>query len=136
MRLVLVNTYDLGRQPFGLASPAAWLRQAGHEVRTVDLSRERMPAVPDVPTLVEQGYPEFVVSTWIGMIAPAGMPRDMVAKLNREINTAYALPEVREKIEAMGLIPGSDSLEAFAKVVKSDAEVYARIIRDAKISLQ
>lgn len=44
MRLVLVNTYDLGRQPFGLASPAAWLRQAGHEVRTVDLSRERMPA--------------------------------------------------------------------------------------------
>ena len=44
MRVVLVNTYDLGRQPFGLASPAAWLRRAGHEVVTVDLSRERMPA--------------------------------------------------------------------------------------------
>ena len=44
MRVVLVNTYDLGRQPFGVASPAAWLRRAGHEVITVDLSRERMPA--------------------------------------------------------------------------------------------
>ena len=42
MRVVLVNTYDLGRQPFGVASPAAWLRRAGHEVITVDLSRERM----------------------------------------------------------------------------------------------
>ena len=44
MRVVLVNTYDLGRQPFGVASPAAWLRRAGHDVVTVDLSRERMPA--------------------------------------------------------------------------------------------
>ena len=46
-----------------------------------------------------------------------------------------SLPEVREKIESMGLVPGGESQEAFAKVIKSDAEVYARIIRDAKITL-
>ncbi len=92
-------------------------------------TRERMPAVADVPTLVEQGYPEFVVSTWIGMIAPAGMPRDMVAKLNREINAAYALPEVREKIATAGMVPVGGSAEQFDALIRSDMARWARVIK-------
>ncbi len=92
-------------------------------------TRERMPAVPDVPTLVEQGYPEFVVSTWIGMIAPAGMPRDMVAKLNREINAAYALPEVREKIATAGMVPVGGTAEQFDALIRSDMARWARVIK-------
>jgi tripartite-type tricarboxylate transporter receptor subunit TctC len=56
--------------------------------------------------------------------------------LSSEAQRILRLPEVREKIEAMGLIPGGESVDAFAKVIKSDAEIYARIIREAKISLQ
>ncbi|MEI6721464.1 MAG: tripartite tricarboxylate transporter substrate binding protein [Betaproteobacteria bacterium] len=92
-------------------------------------TRERMPAVPDVPTLVEQGYPEFVVSTRIGMIAPAGMPRDMVAKLNREINAAYALPEVREKIATAGMVPVGGTAEQFDALIRSDMARWARVIK-------
>ena len=92
-------------------------------------TRERMPAVADVPTLVEQGYPEFVVSTWIGMIAPAGMPRDMVAKLNREINAAYALPEVREKIATAGMVPVGGTAEQFDTLIRSDMARWARVIK-------
>jgi len=92
-------------------------------------TRERMPAVADVPTLVEQGYPEFVVSTWIGMIAPAGMPRDMVAKLNREINAAYALPEVREKIATAGMVPVGGTAEQFDALIRSDMARWARVIK-------
>ena len=92
-------------------------------------TRERMSAVADVPTLVEQGYPEFVVSTWIGMIAPAGMPRDMVAKLNREINAAYALPEVREKIATAGMVPVGGTAEQFDTLIRSDMARWARVIK-------
>src|SRR5471032_688382 len=60
-------------------------------------TRERVATAPDVPTLVEQGYPDNVVNTWFAMIIPAGVPREIVNKLNREINAALAMPDVREK---------------------------------------
>ena len=59
----------------------------------------------------------------------------MVDKFSTEVQRILKLPDVREKIEAMGLVPGGESQDVFAKVIKSDAEVYARIIRDAKITL-
>ena len=56
-------------------------------------------------------------------------------KFSAETQRILKLPEVREKIESMGLIPGGETTESFAKVMKSDAEIYARIVRDAKITL-
>jgi len=97
---------------------------------------ERLTWLPQVPTLKEQGLHSYEPMGWFGLFLPAATPQAVQDKFSAEAQRILKLPEVREKIEAMGLIPGSDSLEAFAKVVKSDAEVYARIIRDAKISLQ
>jgi len=59
----------------------------------------------------------------------------VVDKFSVEIQRILKLPDVREKIEAMGLIPGGDTQENFAKVIKADAEIYSRIVRDAKITL-
>ena len=92
-------------------------------------SRERVAAAPEVPTLVEQGYPDNVVNTWFGMIVPAGVPRDVINKLNREINAALAMPDVREKILATGLMPVGGTAEQFDALIRSEMVRWAKVIK-------
>jgi tripartite-type tricarboxylate transporter receptor subunit TctC len=96
---------------------------------------ERLSWLPHVPTLKEQGLNSFEPLGWFGLFLPVATPKPVVDKFSVEIQRILALPDVREKIESMGLIPGGETQENFAKVIKSDAEIYARIVRDAKISL-
>ena len=96
---------------------------------------ERLSWLPNVPTLKEQGLNSFEPLGWFGLFMPAATPKPVVDKFSAEVLRILKLPDVREKIESMGLIPGGDTQENFAKVIKSDAEVYARIVRDAKITL-
>ena len=92
-------------------------------------SRERVAAAPEVPTLVEQGYPDNVVNTWFGMIVPAGVPRDVINKLNREINAALAMPDVREKILATGLLPVGGTAEQFDTLIRSEMVRWDKVIK-------
>jgi tripartite-type tricarboxylate transporter receptor subunit TctC len=96
---------------------------------------ERLSWLPNVPTLKEQGLNSYEPMGWFGLFLPVATPKPVVDKFSFEIQRILKLPDVLEKIEAMGLIPGGDTQENFAKVIKSDAEIYARIIRDAKITL-
>lgn len=96
---------------------------------------ERLSWLPNVPTLKEQGLNSYEPMGWFGLFLPAATPKAVVDKFSAETQRILKLPDVREKIEAMGLIPGGETTENFAKVMKSDAEIYARIIRDAKITL-
>ena len=96
---------------------------------------ERLSWLPQLPTLKEQGLHSFEPLGWFGMFLPVGTPKAVVDKFSTEVQRILKLPDVREKIEAMGLVPGGETQDAFAKVIKSDAEVYARIVRDAKITL-
>jgi tripartite-type tricarboxylate transporter receptor subunit TctC len=96
---------------------------------------ERLSWLPNVPTLKEQGLNSYEPMGWFGLFLPGATPKPVVDKFSAETQRILKLPDVREKIEAMGLIPGGENTESFAKIVKSDADVYARIIRDAKITL-
>jgi tripartite-type tricarboxylate transporter receptor subunit TctC len=96
---------------------------------------ERLSWLPNVPTLKEQGLNSYEPMGWFGLFMPAATPKAVVDKFSAETQRILKLPDVREKIEAMGLIPGGETTDNFAKVVKSDADIYARIIRDAKITL-
>ncbi len=96
---------------------------------------ERLSWLPNVPTLKEQGLNSYEPMGWFGLFLPVATPKPVVDKFSTEIQRILKLPDVREKIEAMGLIPGGDTQENFAKVIKADAEIYARIVRDAKITL-
>lgn len=96
---------------------------------------ERLSWLPNVPTLKEQGLNSFEPLGWFGLFLPAATPKPVVDKFSLEAQRILKLPDVREKIEAMGLIPGGETQESFARVIKSDAEVYSRIVRDAKITL-
>lgn len=96
---------------------------------------ERLSWLPNVPTLKEQGLHSYEPMGWFGIFLPASAPAPVVNKYSAEVQRILKLPEVREKIEVMGLIPAGESIDSFAKAMKEDAEIYARIIRDAKISL-
>ncbi|KQU89751.1 ABC transporter substrate-binding protein [Variovorax sp. Root318D1] len=94
---------------------------------------QRMPGLPDVPTFAELGYHSFDPYGWFGVFLPAATPAPVVQKLSDEINRIVHLPEVSAKIEALGLQVAGGKPEEFQKVVRSDAAVYAKIIKDANI---
>ena len=96
---------------------------------------QRMPGLPDVPTFAELGYQSFDPYGWFGVFVPAATPAPVVQKLSEEIDRILRLPEVTAKIEALGLQVGGGKPEEFQKVVRTDAAIYARIIKDANIRL-
>lgn len=96
---------------------------------------QRMPGLPDVPTFVELGYHSFDPYGWFGVFLPAGTPAPVVHKLSEEINRILRLPDVTAKIEALGLQVADCTPEEFRKVLRADAAIYARIVKDANITL-
>jgi tripartite-type tricarboxylate transporter receptor subunit TctC len=98
-------------------------------------SAQRMPALPDVPTFQELGYQSFEPYGWFGVFLPAGTPAPVVQKLSDEVNRILQMPDVTAKIEALGLWVGGGKPDEFGKVVRGDAAIYAKIIKDANIKL-
>ncbi|MDP2000672.1 MAG: tripartite tricarboxylate transporter substrate binding protein [Rhodoferax sp.] len=96
---------------------------------------QRMPALPDVPTFKELGYHSFDPIGWFAMFLPASTPAAIVSKYNEEANRILRQPDVIAKIEGLGLWVGGGKPEELAQIVKDDAAVYARIIKDADIKL-
>ena len=96
---------------------------------------QRMPSLPDVPTFKELGYKDFDPIGWFGLFLPAATPAAIVKKYNDEVNRILTMPDVVARIEGLGLWVGGGKPEEFAKTVKDDAAVYARIIKEAKIKI-
>lgn len=91
-------------------------------------SRTRSPLLPDVPTAAEAGLPEFVVSSWFGIVVPAGTPKEIVARLNTEINALAKLPDVRDRLAAQGLDAIPSTPEAFTKVIHEDYARWGKVV--------
>jgi tripartite-type tricarboxylate transporter receptor subunit TctC len=89
---------------------------------------ERMAAFPDAPTMIEAGYPDFVLYSWNGVHAPAGVPADIVAKLNTAIRDAVGSPEGKRFYEALGAAVGTMSAEEFGGFVATELRRWERII--------
>ena len=110
--------------------------QAGKLRALAVTGRQRTPAVPGVPTLDESGLPGFEVVGFFGVMAPAGTPRAIVARLNGEIAKVLARPETRERFAAQALEPGRMTAEQYGDYIKSEAEKWGRLIREAGITPQ
>ena len=91
--------------------------------------------MPGVPTFTEAGLP-FEFTGWLGIFAPAGVPRELVTQLQREIAKAIVAKGLVERWPAWGYEPVGDSPEEFAARLAADMAMYAKVIRDAKIPLQ
>ena len=96
----------------------------------------RLPQLPDVPTFEEAGIKGFDVTNWYGVMAPGGTPRDIVSKLNSDINKAMQVPEVRARLEAVGTQLREQSAAEFDAFMKAEVAKYAKLIKDAKIHIE
>ena len=99
-------------------------------------SLERSKFLPNLPTMVEQGFPGYEVTVWFGVFAPAGTPPDIVARLNGEMRKYLSTPEAREGYERLGHEPAPSSAEELRAQMVSDAERYGKIIREANIKME
>lgn len=86
-------------------------------------------ALPGVPTIAAAGVPGYEMSPWIGVFVPAGTPREIIARLNSEINKALALPDVIQKLENTALDPSPSTVEQFNATLKADYEKYGKLIK-------
>jgi tripartite-type tricarboxylate transporter receptor subunit TctC len=93
-------------------------------------SAKRIPALPDVPTFAEAGFPGVEDYTWVGVFLPAGTPGPIVQKLNAEVNRAIESPDVRERLAANAFDPMGGSPQQSAEYVKAEIAKWAKVVRD------
>jgi tripartite-type tricarboxylate transporter receptor subunit TctC len=96
-------------------------------------SESRNAALPEVPTLAEQGFPDTRADNWYGLLAPARTPAAVVAKLHDAVATALAAPDTREKLIRSGAIPASTSVAEFANLLRDELDRWGRVVREKNI---
>lgn len=97
---------------------------------------QRLAAFPDVPTFAEAGVPDFVAFSWQGLIAPAGTPRPVIARLNQALLQALSTEAVQRRLAELGVEPAPSSPEEFAALVRQQAGLWGKVIQDAQIRLE
>ena len=96
----------------------------------------RLSQLPEVPTFVEEGITGFDVTNWYGVMAPGGTPRELVLKLNADINKAMQVPEVRARLEQVGTQLKEQSAAEFEAYMKAELAKYAKLIKDTDIRIE
>jgi len=94
-------------------------------------SAQRASALPDVPTVAEAGLPGFDATSWFGLLAPAGTPKDVVAKLNAEVAKWLASPEAREKLASQGAIAAGQSPEDFTRHIAAETAKWQKVVKES-----
>ncbi|TRZ75938.1 MAG: tripartite tricarboxylate transporter substrate binding protein [Deltaproteobacteria bacterium] len=104
-----------------------------HKVKALAaLTTERIPSLPDVPTAKEAGI-DLVVTSWHGILAPAGTPRDIVNRLSAEWTKIAAMPDIQEKMRNAGFEAKSSTPEQFAEFIKAETTLWGKVIKEAKV---
>jgi tripartite-type tricarboxylate transporter receptor subunit TctC len=127
-----------GHSPIGfstLASAAAQI--AGGQLRALAVtSKMRSQLLPSVPTTAEAGYPDIEGDGWVGVFAPAGTPKEVIAVLHREIVRIIGLPDMKERLPTLGFEAVANTPEQFAERVKVELDTWGKVIRAANIKVQ
>jgi tripartite-type tricarboxylate transporter receptor subunit TctC len=103
--------------------------KAGKLVPIAVTTKTRSAIVPEIPTLAESGYPGFEFSTWQGVVGPAGMPADVVARLNAEIRKIMAVPDMKQQFLALGTDAATGTPEEFGTLVAGEVEKIKRVAK-------
>ena len=127
-----------GHTPIGFSSVAA---AAAHvkdgKLRALAVtSKTRSQVLPDVPTMAEAGHPDIAGDSWIGVLVPAGTPKDVIALLHRQIVQSIAQPDMKERLLTLGYEPVASTPEEFAERIKVELETWGKVIRAANIKMQ
>jgi tripartite-type tricarboxylate transporter receptor subunit TctC len=124
-----------GHTPFAFVvlAPAVPYVKSGSLRALAVLSAHRSSALPNVPTIAEAGFPGQEADTLLGLLAPAGTPKTVIDHLNREVAAVVALPEVKERLDAIGFVPVANSPEEFATIIRTETVRWGKVVRDAKL---
>ncbi len=98
-------------------------------------TKERFPAMPELPTVAESGVKNFDGASWQGVVMPAGVPRDIVVKLHEILAKSLKTPEAKQRLLALGALPSGNSPDEFAAFIKAETEKWAKVAKAAHISL-
>lgn len=107
--------------------------KAGKLRGLVVTSTKRSPALPDVPTIAESGFPGFEAVGWLGILAPNGTPPAVIARLNAEFGKVMQSPDVQKALIAQGVEPTTSTPEAFGAMIRSETAKWQKVVRDAGI---
>ena len=100
------------------------------------LAVKRNAEIPDVPTMLEAGYPDQEADTLTGVLAPIGTPNDIIDLLNREIAKAVAEPDVTARLFKLGFVPVANKPEEFGARIKSEIEKWGKVVHDAHLRIE
>jgi tripartite-type tricarboxylate transporter receptor subunit TctC len=124
-----------GHTPIGFSSPAASIAQIqqGNARALAVTGKARSQIMPDVPTMAEAGYPQIVGESWVGVLVPAGTPKDIISLLQREIAKIIAVPAMKARLADLGYDPVASTPGEFAARIKAEIATWAQVIRSAHI---
>ena len=96
--------------------------------------KRRVAAIPDVPTLHEEGITNYEASVWVGLSGPGGIPRDIVNKINTDVAAVLQMPEVRDRIVALGMEPVGNSPDAYVEIIRTETARFQPLIKELGLS--
>lgn len=121
---------------FGTATTVGQHVKAGTLRALATTFHERSPLMPDQPSVVELGQPKFPIGPWFALVGPAGLPPDIVARMNKEMVAVLAKPEVKEQMQKQGFIPKSSTPEELAAYMKDQLGVWKTALKAAGVEPQ
>jgi len=95
---------------------------------------ERLPLLPNVPTIAEQGFPDFSIVDWFGIVGPANVPAEVTSRMNAEVNRALQDPAAAERLTSLGYQIGANTPAQFRAFIESEIKLYEVIVREAKVT--
>ena len=94
---------------------------------------KRAKGHPGVPTMAEQGFPEFEATTWYGLVGPGKLPSAIAKKMNEDVNKVLAMPDVQERLDSYGAEDGGGSTEKFANFIRSETAQWAKVVKEGNV---
>ena len=133
-----MNAVMAGHIPAAFLNASDVFQQiATGSVRALGISTEkRIPQLPEVPTMIEQGFEDFVVNTWNGLAAPAGTPQPIIDRLAEEVGKAVRDPKLAERFLAIGVNPIGNSPKEFAADLKAAIDLWGDVVRSLGIKME
>lgn len=117
--------------------PSAWQHVQSGKLRALAVTtKDRAKNAPDLPTMMESGFPDFNVSAWFGLVAPVGTPQDVITKLNGAVNEVLAMPAVQARFETMGAVASPTTPDEFGQYIKSEVDIWGKVVKASGASAE
>ena len=110
--------------------------KSGKAVAIAQTRAKRAKGHPTVPTMQEQGFAGFEATTWYGLAGPGKLPTSIAQKINRDVNTVLAMPDVQEKLDTYGAEDGGGSTEKFTQFIQSEITKWAKVVKEGNVKVE